>query len=105
MLFDFGAEAVDMQNEVIFATGIEEILNQLTEECGELTQAAQKVRRAIVGTTPISREQATEMLQEEAADVLLLIDYLDTAGMIDRERIVDTMREKNKRWYARIIGK
>lgn len=45
------------------------------------------------------------MLREEAADVLLLIDYLDTAGMIDRERIMDTMREKNKRWYARIIGK
>lgn len=54
MLFDFGTEAVDMQNEVILAVGTEEILNQLTEECGELIQAAQKVRRAMVGTTPIS---------------------------------------------------
>lgn len=105
MLFDFGTEAVDMQNEVILAVGTEEILNQLTEECGELIQAAQKVRRAMAGTTPISREQAVEMLQEEAADVLLLIDYLETAGMIDREMIMDTMREKNKRWYARVVGK
>lgn len=105
MLFDFGAESVDMQNEVIFAAGIEEVLNQLTEECGELVQAAQKARRAMVGLTPVSREQALEMLQEEAADVLLLIDYLDTAGMIDRERIMDTMHEKNKRWYARVVGK
>lgn len=57
MLFDFGAESVDMQNEVIFTTGIEEILNQLTEECGELVQAAQKVRRAMVGLTPVSRSK------------------------------------------------
>lgn len=105
MLFDFSAELVDMQNEVIFATGIEEVLNQLTEECGELVQAAQKARRAMVGLIPVSSEQALEMLREEAADVLLLIDYLDTAGMIDRERIMHTMREKNKRWHARVVGK
>lgn len=105
MLFDFGTEAVDMQNEVIFATSIEEILNQLTEECGELIQAAQKARRAIAGTTHISREQAVEMLQEEAADVLLCIDYLETAGVIDAECVKKIMDHKNKRWYARVVGK
>lgn len=104
MVFDLGAEAIDMQNEVIFVVGIEEILNQLTEECGELVQAAQKVRRAIVGSTPTSTERAKEMLQEEVADVLLLVDYLKTAGMINQSKVVDIMYEKNNRWYKRVIG-
>lgn len=105
MLFDFGAEAVDMQNEVILAVGTEEILNQLTEECGELIQAAQKARRAMAGTTPISWSESLIMLQEEAADVLLLIDYIESAGIIDSQCVKKMMEHKNKRWYARAIGK
>lgn len=105
MLLNLGMEAVDMQNEVIFAVGTEEILNQLTEECGELIQAAQKVRRAIAGTTPISVPESLVSLQEEAADALLCIDYLETAGMIDAECVKKIMDHKNKRWYARVIGK
>lgn len=105
MLLDLGTETVDMQNEVIFAVGIEEILNQLTEECGELIQAAQKARRAMAGTTPISWSESLVMLQEEAADALLCIDYLETAGMIDAECVKKIMNHKNKRWYARVIGK
>lgn len=105
MLFDFGTEAVDMQNEVILAVGTEEILNQLTEECGELIQAAQKARRAMGGTTPISLPETLKMLQEEAADVLLCIDYLDTAGMLEFEAVKDEMEYKNRRWYGRTIGR
>lgn len=105
MLFDLGTEAVDMQNEVILAIGTEEILNQLTEECGELIQAAQKARRATAGTTPISVPESLVSLQEEVADAFLCIDYLETAGMIDAECVKKIMDHKNKRWYARVIGK
>lgn len=99
------SEAKEMQKEVLLALGIEEILDQLTEECGELIQAAQKARRAYKGTTPVSLPSALESLQEEVADVLLLIDYLEEAGLVDYECVKKIMHQKNKRWYARTIGK
>ncbi|MBR1616316.1 MAG: hypothetical protein IJ673_12700, partial [Treponema sp.] len=51
--------------------GLEELLTQLAEECGELTQAALKLRRAITSRnpTPVTRQEAVEKLHEEAADV------------------------------------
>lgn len=105
MIFELDTEAIDMQNEVILALGTEEILNQLTEECGELIQAAQKVRRAMAGTTHIRVPESLISLQEETADALLCIDCLEAAGIIDAECVKKIMDHKNKRWYARVIGK
>lgn len=83
--------------------GVEEILGQLTEECGELVQAAQKYRRAIKGTTPVSKDDATVKLIEECADVLLCIDALTLEGIIDQTGVQFVGRYKNDRWYRREV--
>ena len=64
----------------------QELLAQLAEEANELGHAALKMRRAIDGRnpTPVTLEEAQEMLEEEAADVMLCflllgIDWNDPA--------------------------
>jgi hypothetical protein len=52
------AEALRMMEEISLVLGREELLGQLSEECCELGQAAQKVRRAMKGTTPVRLEEA-----------------------------------------------
>lgn len=54
MLFNLGTESVDMQNEVIFAVGVGEILRELTEICEALSISAQEAHRAIVWDNPCS---------------------------------------------------
>ncbi len=40
------------QSELTVRLGPKELLSQLTEDCGELIQAAQKMRRVLAGTRP-----------------------------------------------------
>jgi hypothetical protein len=56
----------------------EELLAQLAEEAAELCHAALKLRRVYDGTnpTPVKRSEAFDNLQEEIADVLLLLVVL-----------------------------
>ena len=72
-VIDLTKEEREQQNQIIFALGVEEILSQLSEECCELAQAAQKMRRVLHGTTTVSQELAMLSLNEEAGDVLLLL--------------------------------
>ena len=97
-------EEREQQNQIICALGVEEILSQLSEECCELAQAAQKMRRVLHGTTPVSQELAMLSLNEEAGDVLLLLDYLERIGYINMETVVKSAKIKNKRWYWRTVG-
>lgn len=85
--------------------GRKEILNQLTEECCELGQAAQKVRRAIKGTTPVTFADASAKLEEETADVLNCLEILIDWGMIDLEHVAKIQRRKVKRWFVRTFGR
>ena len=89
-----------MLNDIELCLGQEEILAQLAEECGELTQAALKMRRVLNGKnmTPVSMEQASADLNEEMADVILLF------GMVgfDEEKIAEVINRKVKRWYGRL---
>lgn len=62
--------------EMIAATGPEYMLRQLAEECCELGHAALKTVCAIYGETPVSLGEAHEMLIEETADVLVMINIL-----------------------------
>ncbi len=82
--------------------GMEELLGQLTEECGELVQATQKVRRALKGTTPISLDDALVHLAEECADVALCIDTLATVKLVNEVGVQNIGRYKTNRWHGRV---
>lgn len=77
-------------------------LGQLTEECGELIQATQKVRRALKGTTPVSLDDALVHLAEECADVALCIDTLATVKLVNEVGVQNIGRYKTGRWYGRV---
>lgn len=79
---------------------IGELLAGLAEECGELTQAALKYRRALYGENPIpiDHEQAYDNLCEEIADVLLYLDQIPYNKAFVRE-IKDA---KLARWKDRL---
>lgn len=93
------------QADVCMKLGVEELLGRITEECGELVQAAQKYRRVLNGTTTVSLETAIENLCEECADVVLCIDMLIRSGLVDEAEMHTIGRIKNDREYKRIDGK
>ena len=77
-----------------------ELLAGLAEECGELTQAALKLRRTFdqVNPTPVSNDVAIDKLYEEIADVLLYIDELKLC----KEDIDRIKAQKKERWLKRL---
>lgn len=93
-----------MQEENFDILGCEEILSQLSEECNELAHAAQKLRRVHHGTTPVCYEEAKSKLDEEAGDVMLMLDYLMERKIIDHGIAIHSAIKKNERWYKRTFG-
>ena len=79
-------------------------LGQATEECCELGQALQKLRRALKGTTPVTTGQAMAKMNEEAGDVMLLLDCLEDEGLVDLDAARESARQKLQRWYGRAFG-
>lgn len=77
-------------------------LEQLAEECAELSHAALKLARVIrqENPTPVTREDAYAALHEEGNDVLLCLAVL-AEGKYFR---YDTIAQKSKaaRWMQRI---
>lgn len=84
--------------------GPDELLGQATEECCELGQALQKLRRALKGTTPVTTGQAMAKMDEEAGDVMLLLDCLEDEGLVDLDAARESARQKLRRWYGRTFG-
>lgn len=80
----------------------EEILCQTAEEAAELAQAALKLRRVGVGTTPVDRDTALANLEEEVADVLACLDVLDETNLIHYEKVWQIQAQKMKRWRERV---
>lgn len=103
MLVDFDKHERKMQRKVIRKLGEEEILSQLSEECSELAQAAQKLRRVLHGTTFVSVEDARDALEEEVGDVLNMIDYAEKIGAVDLDKAMEIAHEKSTRWYIRTV--
>lgn len=89
--------------EIVTKLGLQEILGQLSEECAELTQAAQKLRRVLAGTTPVTWDEALASLMEEAADVLICIDTLEVS-VIQGGKVREIAAKKLKRWHERTLG-
>lgn len=83
-----------------------EILAQLAEEAAELSQAALKMRRAVLGInpTPVTVEEALKSVIEEFADVNLCYDLLNIhiPMTYDRTTYDRTYITKCQRWADRL---
>lgn len=84
--------------------GTEELLAQLAEEATELAHAALKLRRVFGGTnpTPTTYEEAIDNLEEEIADVKLLLHVLDLNNVHRKARYTNIMQIKIRRWAKRL---
>ena len=78
-----------------------EWLSQTAEEAAELSQAANKLRRAHKGLTPVPPEEARYYLAEEAADVLVCLERLREVKVLDMGDVLDIAHQKAARWYGR----
>lgn len=90
--------------EVSEKLGMDGVLMQLAEECGELVQACGKVYRARHDQTPVSLDEAFDALIEELADVSLMIDTtLDGICSFGHvKKYFTTYSEKQKRMFDRL---
>lgn len=81
------------------------ILEQLAEECAELTQAALKLTRLYRGENPTRKTEAecVKALNEEAADVLMCLNALQ--DVICEEKIREITEWKMERWAAALDAK
>ena len=89
-------------------------LEQVAEECGELTQACMKTIRAFGNGNPctISKDEAVENLVEEISDVSIALGYLirklAAYGYYGGEEdnifgmVQDLGMEKARRWQERL---
>lgn len=90
--------------EILDRIGLPALLEQLAEECGELTQAALKLARLRRGEnpTPKTEMQCIAGLTEEIADVELCINILILSGIVDEDRVSSIMQNKEIRWKERL---
>lgn len=86
--------------------GAAELLAQLAEEAGELTQAALKLRRALTGQnpTPVPMSKALADLEEEIADVHNCISVVSYSLSLDENTILEIADLKRTRWANRLEG-
>jgi NTP pyrophosphatase (non-canonical NTP hydrolase) len=94
-------------NEDAIALLIDEdtALQQLAEECAELSQASLKLIRAkrMFNPTSVSEEDARMNLLEEMADVLLSMEVTSLLlNNVAIEQIHSTMEKKSYRWLDRL---
>ena len=84
--------------------GEKEVLSQMKEEAAELIVAANKTRRASDGLnpTPISREEAEEMILEEMADLSNCVMALGLNTPMNLLKIKGMMYQKAQRWAERV---
>ena len=81
-----------------------ELLAQLAEEAGELTQAALKLRRTMssANPTPCPPSKALSDLLEEIADVLNCLDAVEYSLELDQDAVLQIMDSKRARWIKRL---
>ena len=105
MLMPFNEEESGKLERVARKLGKVELLGQCSEECAELIQAAQKMRRVLCKTTPVGSAEAMENLTEEAADVLVCLEALITSGLFEYWEVMNLARKKIDRWHERTFAK
>ena len=91
-------------SEIVEQIGLPALLEQLAEECSELSQACLKYSRKLRGEnpTPKTEQDCVVSLREEVSDVRLCIAQLDLAGLYDYTFVLNTMGDKLLRWHERL---
>lgn len=90
---------------IIEKIGEPAVLEQLAEECSELTQAALKLARKMRDENPTPKTEAEcwESLKEEMADVMLCMDtYMEKYSNDFYVEVATIRDEKKARWEQRI---
>ena len=84
--------------------GLPALLEQTAEECAELGKACLKLSRKLRGenTTPLTKDEILDNLNEEIADISLCIEELRVAAVIDPQTIESIYAVKERRWYERL---
>lgn len=82
----------------------EDYLDQLIEECGELIQAACKLKRARNkrNYTPVTESEAVEKLTGEIADVLNGIEMVEQSENVNLIEVSKIRNSKYVRWKERM---
>lgn len=102
---DETCECFDEKTTIIEKIGEPAVLEQLAEECSELTQAALKYARKQRGEnpTPKSFDECYDALQEEMADVMLCMEaYMENHSNDFYMEVATIKDEKKARWEQRI---
>ena len=88
--------------EIVDQIGLPAVLEQLAEECAELSKAALKLARKHRGEnpTPKSIEDCEREMKEEIADVVCCLKQIVSPE--DRKKIADIASGKETRWNLRI---
>lgn len=88
--------------DIVKEIGEAATLEQLAEECAELSKAALKMARVLRknNPTPVTSEEARANLCEEAGDVCNCIELLKDANILSINRA--EMESKIQRWKNRI---
>ena len=73
---------------------VQEILDILQEECGELVTAVSKVRRFGMDNSYKDGGTQREHLTQEAGDVMLMIELLMTHNVFTKEELNAAMQRK-----------
>lgn len=74
---------------------VQEILDILQEECGELVVAASKVRRFGLDNSYKNGGTQREHLTQEAGDVMLMIQLLVEHNVFTEDELLDAMQRKS----------
>ncbi len=90
--------------KIIDKIGTPAMLEQCAEECAELSHACLKLARKLrdENPTPSDTELLIENLNEEAADVWLVISLLEYAHILHPDDILNIMNFKRDRWRERL---
>lgn len=102
---DETCECFEEKTTIIEKIGEPAVLEQLAEECSELTQAALKYARKQRGEnpTPKSFDECYDALQEEMADVMLCMEaYMENHSNDFYMEVATIKDEKKARWEQRI---
>lgn len=92
------------ENIIVKHIGKPVLLEQAAEECTELSHACLKMARKMRGEnpTPKTMEEIKYSLTEEIADVLLCVQFIIDADLVDDEHVDEIITEKHKRWISRL---
>jgi predicted house-cleaning noncanonical NTP pyrophosphatase (MazG superfamily) len=96
-----------MSNNLVSAIGVPAMYEQAAEESSELSFACLKMARYIRGENKVhnrTEESLKQNLNEEVADVLVCIEQMLEANLVNGESIDKIIEFKKNRMSRRLMG-